>query len=88
MQLDRFGNLPLIILTGTRQPKKQFTPEQLAEWKAYYQVWIELHEEQAKLSKRGVNKFVPNSGHNIQLEQPEAVESAIITILKIIAEGE
>ena len=81
-----FGDLPLIILTETRIPKKQSTPEQHAEWKAYYQVWIDLHKEQAKLSSRGINKFVPNSGHNIQLEQPEEVENAIMTVLKMVAE--
>jgi pimeloyl-ACP methyl ester carboxylesterase len=49
-------------------------------------LWMELHDDLARLSTRGVNRVVPNAGHNIQLDQPAAVVEAIAEVLQEIRE--
>lgn len=74
-----YGSLPLIVLTSSKLPA--FTantspavirdaPRLLAELNA-------AHNELAALSTRGVNRSVPDSGHYIQIEHPEAVLCAV-----------
>lgn len=74
-----YGNMPLIVLTSSKLP--DFTastpraivrdaPRLLAELNV-------AHNELAALSKRGVNRSVPDSGHYIHIEHPEAVLTAV-----------
>jgi hypothetical protein len=42
------------------------------------------HAELAALSSRGVQRLVPDSGHYIQLDQPNAVIGAINEVLSAI----
>ena len=74
-----YGNMPLIVLTSSKLPAftastPQATvrdaPRLLAELNA-------AHDELAALSTRGVNRSVPDSGHYIQIEHPEAVLAAV-----------
>jgi len=46
------------------------------EWK------LKLHEPLARLSSRGTHRVVPNSGHDVPDEAPEAVVDAIRTMLQ------
>jgi hypothetical protein len=39
------------------------------------------HAELAALSSRGVQRLVPNSGHYIQSDQPDAVTAAINEVI-------
>lgn len=82
-----YGNMPLIVLTKSAgsPPKNQLTPEQRTQKEARYKMWVNLHAEVARLSTRGVNEIVPGSGHGIQLEQPKAVNEAIIRVLQMIS---
>lgn len=83
-----FGDMPLIILTETRQqPTTPKSSTELLEWMAYYSLWIRLHNAQAALSTRGVNIMIPDTGHYIQLEQPHAVEEAILKVLTLVGTG-
>lgn len=81
-----YGDMPLIVLTKSAgpPPKNPLTPEQLAHREARYKMWVNLHAEVAKLSSRGVHEIVSGSGHGIQLEQPNAVNEALIRMLKMI----
>jgi len=72
------GDRPLIVLTGG---KMTFTPEPFLTREIedkIRNVWIYgLQAEQARLSTRGKQIIVPDSGHVIMFERPDAVISAI-----------
>jgi pimeloyl-ACP methyl ester carboxylesterase len=69
-----FHNKPLTVLTRSKFDDPSATPAQVT---ANRQAWIAGHDELASLSTRGKNIMVPNTDHYIQLDQPEAVVSAI-----------
>jgi pimeloyl-ACP methyl ester carboxylesterase len=72
------GDRPLIVLTAG---KMTFTPQPFLTREIedkIRNVWIhELQAEQARLSTRGKQIIVPDSGHVIMFERPDAVISAI-----------
>lgn len=77
-----YGDLPLIVLTAGNQPvPASLPPEIAAERRAFIAAWIEGHDKLAALSTRGVNRTVPNSGHSIQREAPDAVIAAILEVV-------
>ena len=70
-----FGDKPLIVLTRSKaQNNPGLTPEQSA---AIDRAWKAGHDKLATLSTRGSNTVVPDSGHNIQHDQPQAVIDAV-----------
>jgi pimeloyl-ACP methyl ester carboxylesterase len=72
------GDRPLIVLT---RGKMGFATDELVTKELVDQLtnlWIhDLQGEQARLSTRGKQIIVPDSGHVIQFERPDAVISAI-----------
>lgn len=79
--LRRLGNLKLIVLShGYTDPAGQpdVPPEVIRE---YEQVWAQLQSELAALSSYSKHQVAQKSGHNIQLEQPDAVIRAIREVL-------
>jgi pimeloyl-ACP methyl ester carboxylesterase len=88
-----YGDLPLIVLTGGRDTISvplgthgAATPAELAEFNKQVaqfvnEAWVPAHHAYAALSTRGRDLLVPDSGHNIQVEKPEAVVSAVFEIL-------
>jgi pimeloyl-ACP methyl ester carboxylesterase len=61
------GSKPLIVLTGGRGAD--------AEWR---RLWVDgLQAELVRLSSLGRQVMIPNSGHGIQFEAPEAVVDAV-----------
>jgi pimeloyl-ACP methyl ester carboxylesterase len=76
-----YGDMPLIVLTSTNAP--ELPPETRDAESArttFAAMNAELrrgHAELAVLSSRGVQRAVPDSGHYIQLDQPDAVIVAI-----------
>lgn len=78
-----YGDLPLVVLTAGNQPVPDgLSPEIQAERRAFIAAWIGGHDELAALSTRGVNRTVPDSGHSIQREQPQAVIAAILEVVE------
>jgi pimeloyl-ACP methyl ester carboxylesterase len=78
-----FGDMPLIVLTRAPYQKQSNESQEMRD--AKNRLWMELHDDLARLSTRGVNRVVPNAGHNIQLDQPAAVVDAIFEVLQEIA---
>ncbi len=88
-----YGDLPLIVLTGGRDniavppgTRGAATPAELAEFNRQVarfvkEAWVPAHDAYAALSTRGRKQLVPDSGHNIQVEKPQAVVSAVIEVL-------
>jgi pimeloyl-ACP methyl ester carboxylesterase len=65
------GTLPLIVLTRSRSDyPKQLAQQLIAEHEAQ-------QKDLASLSENGRQIVVPDSGHHIQLDRPEAVTTAI-----------
>jgi pimeloyl-ACP methyl ester carboxylesterase len=76
------GDLPLIVLS-----RGHFDPETVSAGirtevaNQYEKVWQELQVELAALSSQGKRIVAEQSGHNIHLDQPELVSSAIQEVL-------
>ena len=94
-----YGDLPLIVLTGGRDTitvppgtPGASTPDELAEFNKQVaqflqDAWVPAHHAYAALSTRGRHQLVADSGHNIQVEKPEAVVAAVIEVLDEIRGG-
>jgi pimeloyl-ACP methyl ester carboxylesterase len=76
-----YGDMPLIVLTSTNVPElPPGTPDAESARATIAAMNAEMHRghaELAALSSRGVQRPVPDSGHYIQLDQPNAVIDAI-----------
>ena len=46
-----------------------------------------MHEALARLSSRGVHRFIKGSGHEIQLDKPQAVIDAVDEVLRQLHNG-
>lgn len=76
------GDLPLVVLSQGRMPDErergEFSREQVARMRS---IWDDLQLELTGLSTRGRRVVAENSGHLIQLEQPQLVVREISTLL-------
>lgn len=83
-----YGEMPLIVLTSTKMPElPRETPDLVsvrAEFAALNAEMHRGHAELAALSSRGVQRLVPDSGHYIQSDQPNAVIGAIEQVISAI----
>ncbi len=83
-----YGEMPIIVLTSTKVPElPPGTPDAVSARATFDAMDAEMyrgHEELAALSSRGVQRLVPDSGHYIQLDQPNAVIAAIKEVLSAI----
>jgi pimeloyl-ACP methyl ester carboxylesterase len=76
-ELATTGNRPLIVMTAGR-PQPWQDPEMGRQAAAYQQVWIhEIQAQLTRLSSRGRQIVVEDSGHGIPDEAPQTVISAI-----------
>jgi pimeloyl-ACP methyl ester carboxylesterase len=75
------GDRPLVVLTAGRSMEPR-DPAALAEARAFHQIWMhELQPKLARLSSRGRQVIVEDSGHAIQFEAPDVVIEAIREIV-------
>lgn len=70
-----YGDMPLIVLS--RAPFALLPHETQALRDAKNYLWVELHDDIASLSMRGVNEIIPGTGHYIQFDKPEVVINAV-----------
>ncbi|HZS04064.1 MAG TPA: alpha/beta hydrolase [Blastocatellia bacterium] len=78
------GDRPLIVLTRGRPPSPSGDPEMDRQIAAYEQVWMhEMQPQLTRLSTRGRQVIVGNSGHGIPDEAPDAVLNAIREVVMI-----
>lgn len=76
----RLGAMPLVVLS-IEHPWNNDTPAGVRLDRSYSKVWNGLHEALAHLSSRGVHRIVKESGHEIHLDQPQAVIDAVDAVL-------
>ncbi len=75
----RLGAMPLVVLST------EHTWEGTASaWftQSYAKVWIGMHEALAHLSSRGVHRIIEGTGHEIQLDKPQAVIDTVDEVLR------
>jgi pimeloyl-ACP methyl ester carboxylesterase len=78
----RYGDMPLIVLTAGRRDLPPDAPADAREQgPLFYREARRAHDAYAALSTRGQDKLVPDSGHNIPAEKPEAVLAVINRVL-------
>lgn len=70
-----YGDMPLIVLSRAPFPLLPHETQAMRDAKNY--LWVELHDDIASLSTRGVNEIIPDTGHYIQFDRPAAVIDAI-----------
>lgn len=71
--------MPLIVLTA--ENTTNLPGLDAATRSAAAQVWLDMHLALARLSTKGEHRFIRNSGHSIQTDQPAAVITAIEDVL-------
>jgi pimeloyl-ACP methyl ester carboxylesterase len=70
-----FGDLPMVVLThGKAEAGDELDALGDAQW-------LELHRQTARLSRRGVQRTVPGTGHHIELEAPQAIVEAVREVI-------
>ncbi len=78
----RYGDMPLIVLTSGSHPMSPQVSAGVREDAAlFFRALSSGHRAYAELSTRGHNQVVSNSGHFIQIDQPEAVRKAVKSVL-------
>ncbi|HEY2391211.1 MAG TPA: alpha/beta hydrolase [Candidatus Angelobacter sp.] len=78
----RYGDMPLVVLTaGRRDMPPDFPADVHEQGTLFYREAGRAHDAYAALSTRGHQELVPDSGHNIPVEKPEAVLAAIRRVL-------
>jgi len=82
----QLGDKPLVVLSAddswglSEGPAKTF-------WRRYKKRWFAQHEALAHLSSRGVHRVIEASGHEIQLDKPQAVIDAVDEVLHQLHAG-
>jgi hypothetical protein len=83
-----FGDRPLIVLTRGKIDTPASPSEADRQYAAYMQVWMhEIQPKLARLSTRGRQIILPNSGHGIPEEAPDAVVAAVAQVVDSIRGG-
>jgi pimeloyl-ACP methyl ester carboxylesterase len=77
----RLGAMPLVVLSADGAWDID-TPAGVRFKRHYLQIWFAQHEALARLSSRGVHRIVRGSGHEIQLDDPQAVADAVDDVLR------
>ena len=76
----RLGAMPLVVLS-IEHPWDSGTPAGARLDRSYGKIWNALHADLAHLSMRGVHRVIKRSGHEIQLDKPQAVIDAVNEVL-------
>jgi pimeloyl-ACP methyl ester carboxylesterase len=74
------GAIPIIVLTHEAFPRGAAETQEQRD--AKNKLWLDLHDQIAGMSTRGKRTTVENSGHYIQLQQPQIVIDAILEVLQ------
>lgn len=82
--LDTLRNVPLMVLShGVAQPAPNMSDEVNT---AYEEAWQQMQHELAQLSSNSQHLIVEGSGHDIQIEKPQAVIDAVKQVVMPIHE--
>jgi pimeloyl-ACP methyl ester carboxylesterase len=82
----RLGAMPLVVLS-IEHPWDTGSPAGARLDRSYGKIWNALHTDLAHLSTRGVHRVIKGSGHEIQLDKPQAVIDAVDEVLGQLRAG-
>jgi pimeloyl-ACP methyl ester carboxylesterase len=74
------GDRPLMVLTAGKDPDPKVLPKELSakDLIDFREIWVkDLQVRESHLSTRGKQTIVPDSGHMIPFERPDAITAAI-----------
>ena len=74
------GDMPLVVLTSPHKERAADLPAGLSD--KWDEIWVELHDELAHISSRSSHILAMESGHFIQLDQPDLVVDAILQVIE------
>jgi len=84
------GDRPLVVLTAMAP----YTERELhgmkitsAQGREVQALWKEMHDEIAGWSTRGTHRLLPDTGHDIQFDDPGAVVSAVLSVVAQVRAG-
>lgn len=80
------GAKPLVVLTAGRLETGGWSIGE-ADWARFRTLMTEAQTNLARLSDRGRQQIIPDCGHNIYLERPEAVLAAVREVLAAAGEN-
>jgi pimeloyl-ACP methyl ester carboxylesterase len=83
---NRLGAMPMVVLSIER-PWDIDTPAGARLVRSYGKIWNDLHQDLAQLSSRGVHRIIKGSGHDIQMDKPQAVIDAVNEVLRELQAG-
>ncbi len=78
-----YGNLPMIVLSRGEYEKGMPPEFDAADREAMKNIWTSLHRDMTALSNKGQNREIPNAGHFIQTDAPQAVIDAIHEVIAV-----
>lgn len=81
-----YGDLPLVVLSRAPFPRLPHETQTMRDSKNY--LWVQLHDDIAARSTRGVNEIVPGADHYIQFDRPGFVVDAIRRTIDAVRVGE
>jgi pimeloyl-ACP methyl ester carboxylesterase len=83
------GAMPLVVLSAENSwgTWNANTPAIARFNRSYLKIWIGMHEALAHLSSRGVHRLIKGSGHEIQLDEPQALIDAMDEVLRQLHTG-
>jgi pimeloyl-ACP methyl ester carboxylesterase len=82
----RLGSIPLVVLTAEHDWIDN-TPTGIRVTQAFSRSRFAQHEALARLSTRGAHRLIKGSGHQIELEKPQAVIDAVNEVLSQLHPG-
>jgi pimeloyl-ACP methyl ester carboxylesterase len=83
----RLGAMPLVVLSTEHSWGASGTPSDVWAHRSYTKIWIALHQALVNLSSHGVHRIIDGSGHEIQLDKPQAVIDAVDEVLRQLHTG-
>jgi pimeloyl-ACP methyl ester carboxylesterase len=83
------GAMPLVVLSAENSwnTRNEGTPAIIRFNRSYLPIWIGMQGALAHLSSRGVHRIIKGSGHEIQLDKPQAVIDAVDEVLRQLHAG-
>jgi pimeloyl-ACP methyl ester carboxylesterase len=79
------GAMPLVVLTAKNTWGD--SPAAIRFTDTFLKYWLAQHEAFARLSSRGVHRYIKDSNHHIQLDQPQAVIDAVNEVVNQVHAG-
>lgn len=89
-QTGKYGDLPILVFS--RDPDQPLPPQlpasvTAAEWRQANAIWDRLQQGLAQLSTRGHRIIAKGSGHYIQFDRPDVLNSAAPVFIQDIRDG-